>query len=148
MSNLKLQASQVEKAAARFKHLVVSLRADQEISGLLETPSAWSAVQASDTERRLNRGDRVTIISSDGLMIADQAVVTKALGGDVWISKPLRMIKLEPTPLYEHGAFRVIPNGVGFSIESVPDGRAEAKVFASVEAAKVEIARRQPVKAA
>ncbi len=69
MSNQKLQAaqSQVEAAGYRWKHLSVALHGDQTIAGVLESPSAWSALQ-TDRVRCLPKGDKVSIISADGLV--------------------------------------------------------------------------------
>ena len=97
---------------------------------------------------KLGRGDRVTLISADGLTIADQLPVVKSLSGSVWLGKPLRLIQLEEVALYSDGKLEVVPSGVGFAVQSVRDGRMEDRMFASAEAAKAEILRRQPVQVA
>ena len=149
MPNVKLQVAQaqVESAGFRFKHLSVELRGSQSIAEVLETPAAWTAVQA-DRMRHLNRGDEVTIIASDGLTKADRATVIKAEAGSLWFSKPLRVIQLDPVALFEDKMFRVVPRGVGYAVQSIRDGRTEEKVYMTVEAARTEITKRQPVKAA
>ena len=148
MTEIKLRTSQVKLASACFKHVVISLAPGQEVSALLENPSAWTAVQAGDRSLILNRGDEVSIVSSDGLTKADRATVLKALEGRVWLARPLRMIELQEVALWGNAAYRVVPNGSGFSIQGVRDNRIDDRIFASVEACKSEILRREPVKAA
>ena len=145
----KLSTSQavVESAGQFFKHVAVRLRDAQALAVVREHPEMWSAIQ-HDRMLKLGRGDRVTLISADGLSIADQMVVTKALAGSVWLGKPLRMIQLEEVALYSDGKLEVVPSGVGFAVQSVRDGRMEDRVYASAEAAKAEIVRRQPVQVA
>ena len=94
---------------------------------------------------KLGRGNRVSLISADGLTIMDQAVVTKAFSGNVWLGKPLRMITLEEVAMFSDGQLQIVPAGVGFAIQHVRDGGTEDRVYQSAEAAKSEILRRQPV---
>ncbi len=122
----------------------VALHGAQTIAGALETPECWSAIQG-DKVRHLGRGDTVSIISADGLTIADRAVCIKALAGSCWFGKPLRMVTLEEVNLFEDRAFKVVPAGTGFAIMSVRDARVDDKIFATADAAKSEILRRQPV---
>lgn len=145
----KIQTSQVtlESAGPRFKHLAVALSGDQEIAGVLESPDIWALVQ-QDTMKRVRRGDTVTVISSDGLTIADQAMVVRAEAGRLWFSKPLRMVKLEEIALYEDGQYAVVAVGVGYSLKVKRDGSVDSRVFNTVDAAKQEILRRQPIKVA
>ena len=142
-SKLSTSQAAVESAGQYFKHVAVRLTGAQDISVVRESPSMWSAVQ-HDRMLKLGRGDRVTLISADGLTIADQMVVTKALAGSVWLGKPLRMIQLEEVALYSDGKLEVVPSGVGFALQHVRDGGTESRVYASAEAAKAEILRRQP----
>ena len=146
MAEIKLQAAQaqVEQVGFRFKHLSIALHGIQTIAEVLETPDAWSAIQG-DKVRHLGRGDTVSIISADGLTIADRAVCIKALAGHCWFGKPLRMVTLEDVSLFEDRAFKVVPAGTGFAIMSVRDARVDDKIFATADAAKAEILRRQPV---
>ena len=145
----KLQASQamVEAVGHRFKHLSIALRGTQEIATVLAQPDAWTDVQA-DRVRCLNKGDRVSLISPDGLVLADQAMVTKAEAGHLWFSKPLRLVSLEDVALFSDAKHRVVSVGTGYSIQTLRDGRTDDKIFGTVEAAKSEILRREPVKAA
>ena len=145
----KLQAAQaqVEQVGHRFKHLSVALHGTQTIAAVLETPYAWSAIQA-DRVRHLNKGDTVSIISADGLTICDRPMVVKAEAGHLWFSKPIRLITLEAVVLFENSSHRVVPVGTGYSIQTLRDGRTDDKIFGSVESCKAEILRRQPVKAA
>ena len=149
MSNQKLQAaqSQVEAAGYRWKHLSVSLTGNQSIAEVLETPDAWSALQ-TDRVRCLSKGDKVSIISADGLVLADQAIVTKALAGSVWFSKPLRMVSLEEVALFSDDKHRIIAVGTGYSIQTLRDGRTDEKIFGTPKAAEAEIHRRAPVSVA
>ncbi len=149
MSNQKLQAaqSQVESAGYRWKHLSVALHGNQTIAEVLETPDAWSAIQG-DRVRHLNKGDRVSVISADGLVLADQAIVTKALAGSVWFSRPLRMVTLEEVALFSDAKHRIVPVGTGYSIQTLRDGRTDDRIFGTPKAAEAEIHRREPVKLA
>ncbi len=149
ITSIKIQAAQaqIESVGHRFKHLSVALHGSQTISQVLETPEAWTAVQG-DRMRHLSKGDQVTLISADGETVCEGAMVTKAEAGSVWFSKPLRLIQLEPVALFEDRMYRVVPRGVGYAVQNIRDGRTEEKVFASVEAAKVDIVKRQPVKLA
>ena len=149
MPKIKLQAmqSQIESVGYRWKFLSVALKGEQTIAEVLETPDAWSDIQA-DRARHLNKGDQVSIISSDGLVVCDKAMVTKAEKGHLWFSKPLRMINLEEVTYFEDAKNRVVPVGTGFSIMTLRDGRIDDRIFGTAEAAKAEILRRQPVKAA
>ena len=149
MPNVKLQVdqAQIESAGFRFKYLSVELHGTQTIAEVLETPDCWSSIQG-DKVRHLGRGDTVSIISADGLVIADRATCTKALAGHCWFGPPLRMVTLEDVSLFEDRAFKVVPAGTGFAIMSVRDARVDDKIFATADAAKSEILRRQPVQVA
>ena len=61
------------------------------------------------------------------------------------LGAPIRMITLEDVSLFEDRAFKVVPAGTGFAIMSVRDARVDDKIFATADAAKAEILRRQPV---
>ena len=149
MANVKLQAaqSQIESAGFRWKHLSVALVGDQQIADVLESPSAWSALQG-DRVRCLSKGDKVSIISADGLALADQAIVTKALAGSVWFSKPLRMVPLDEVALFSDDKHRIIAVGTGYSIQTLRDGRTDDKIYGTPKAAEAEIHRRAPVSVA
>ena len=146
---MKIQPAQVcvDYGGHMFQHIVVTLRGDQQIDILRESPGAWTLVQAART-CAVKRGDTVTILSADGLVKVDSMTVTRAIGGEVWLAKPLRIVKLEPDILFEDAAHTVVPVGVGFSIKHNRGGAVEGKIFASVAAAKVALARRQPTQAA
>ncbi len=145
---MKLNPTQcvVESAGHLFKHVVVTLSGDQEIAVLRETPSAWKLVQAN-RNLVLKRGDTVSIISSDGCVFAESLGVKRAIGGDVFLDKPLRIRTFEPDILFEDAQHSVIPVGTGFSIKH-RRGQTEDRVFVSVEAAKTELNRRAPVQVA
>ena len=143
----KLHPGQCLDAEQVFKHVVISLRADQTITGVREDVACWTAIQ-HDLGRRVRRGDEVTIVSADGLQVADRCRVLRAEGGKLWLGKPLRVVSLEPVGLYDNGQHRVVPNGTGFSIQNCRDNRAEDRVYQSEEQAKSEILRRMPTRVA
>ncbi len=58
------------------------------------------------------------------------------------------MINLEEVTYFEDAKHRVVPVGTGYSIMTLRDARVDDRIFGSPEAAKSEIMRRQPVKAA
>ncbi len=146
---MKLHPSQavIEHGGHVFKHVIVTLRAEQTIATVREIPDTWSAIQSNRTVA-LRRGDRVSLVSADGNTIADQCVVVRAEGGEIELSKPLRLIQLEALGLFKSGQYEVVPNGVGYSLKGGRSGHIEDKIFASVDAAKSEIFKRQPAKAA
>ena len=138
------QAS-LEYAGVKFKHVVVALSGDQTIAGVFETPDVWVNVQ---TGMRLSKGDRVTIVAADGNAIADQAMVVKAEAGQLWFSKPLRVVALDEVALFSDGVHRVVAVGTGYSVSNIRNGRIGDRIFHSEEAAKAEILKRQPSKVA
>jgi len=144
--DIKLSPAQcsMELAGNTFRHLLVVLKGEQQIDILRETPGAWALVQ-SNRGLAVRRGDTVTIMSADGTVKADQLTVIRAMGTDVWLGKPLRIVALEPDILYETKSHSVVPVGVGYSIRHARNDVVEDRVFASVAAAKTELNRRQPV---
>lgn len=145
---LKLREAQVivESMGQTRKHVIVNLTDLQEIATLFETPTAWTAIQSG--QMLLRRGDTVSIVSGDGNTVADSCVVLDAKAGRVTLSKPLRMVQLEGGVLFTNGQIEVVAAGVGYSLKSVRDNAPEDRVFATVDAAKAAIFRRQPVKVA
>lgn len=127
------------------KHCILSLRAGQAtISEALQTPALWGMIQANQVTA-LRPGDTVTVISPDGLVRADSAMVT-AGGSEVYFSKPLRLVEMQPVALFETVSHRVIPEGSRFAIQSKKDGTVDrTKLYQTVEAAKHELLARQPV---
>ena len=138
------QAS-LEYAGVQFKHVVVALSGDQTIAGVLETPDMWVNLQSG---MRLSKGDRVTVIAADGNALADMAMVVKAEAGQLWFSKPLRVVALDEVALFSDGVHRVVPVGTGYSVSNIRSGRVGDRIFHSEEAAKAEILKRQPSKVA
>ncbi len=147
MVKLQAQQAQVEWVGHRLKHISVELRGSQTISQVLEDPTCWTAVQG-DRMRHLSRGDQVTLISADGETVCEGAMVVRAEGGQCWFGKPLRLVQLDGVALFEDRMYRVVPRGTGYAVQGVRGGRTESKVFPTVEAARVDIVKRQPVKAA
>ncbi len=148
--NKKIHVSQavVDHAGQSRKHVVVTLRADQQIADVLATPEAWTGIQQDGT-KALRKGDIVSVISPDGLAMADSAMVVKAEAGRCWFSKPLRMVSFEVSALYSDGTHAVESYGTGYVIKTLRDGHTHYdQVFPSAKAAEHEIERRKPVKAA
>ena len=148
MAEIKLHGSQARHASACYKHVVVTLKPGQTISQLRETPTAWSAIQSGDRSLILNKGDEVTVVSDDGRRKWDRLPVLKALEGSVWLGKPPKVIDLDAVDLWENNVYRIVPVGTGFSLQHKRGDRTEDDIFLSVDKAKHEALRRQPVQAA
>ncbi len=145
-SKLSVTQARVEYAGQTWKHVVITLRGTQSIAEVRESPELWTSLQA-DMAVKVGRGDEVSFISPDGLEIADRCRVTRAQDGQVWLSKPLRVVSLDPVGLFNDGESEVWPNGTGFSIKH-RDGMVEDKVYVSQDACRSEILRRRPTRAA
>ena len=112
----KINPSDVSVAAFNSHRWArVSLREPLTIAAVRETPSVWTNVQ-SYPATRLARGDRIDLVSSDGLMLGEGFIVTRALGGELWLSKAARMVDLEADGLYENERFKVQPVGTKYCI--------------------------------
>ena len=121
------------------KHLFVTLRGEQTVAGVLETPEAWSGLS-------LSKADLVSVWSPDGLAMADSAMVVKSEAGKVWFSKPLRLVSFEPSILYTDGKHEVVSSGTGYAIKNLRDGSINySQMFTTAKAAEHEIERRKPV---
>ena len=125
----------------------LTLRGTQSIAEVRETPEIWSSIQA-DMAVKVSRGDEVSIISADGLEIADRCRVTKAESGHVWLGKPLRLVEMEPVGLFTDGSLSVWPAGTGFSIKHSRDGMVEDRIYVNEDACRSEILKRRPTRAA
>ena len=140
----KINDVTVDQDGFVFRHLVVNLRESDNIVTFREDVTRWTVVQSA-THTRIKRGDKVTLISFDGLTIHDSYVVTKAEGGSVWLNdKPLRIISLEQDALFSDGTNEVIPKGTGYAVRHVRSKRDEGPVYTSAKAAEAEVLRRQP----
>ena len=149
-NNQKIHVSQavVDWAGQARKHIHVTLRGEQRIDAVLAEPSAWLGIQ-QDGMKRLAKGDVVSIVSPDGLVTADSAMVIKAEAGNVWFSKPLRMVNFETVALYSDGRHEVVPVGTNYALRNIRDGSIDySTMFPTAKAAEHEIERRKPVKAA
>ena len=144
----KLHPSQVsiDTAGQVFKHAILTLRHNQTIAMVHETPDQWRVIQGN-LNTRLSRGDEVSIISADGLQIADRCRVLWAKGGEIQLGKPLRLVELRETALYANEHYEVVPVGTGFSVKAKRTGRVEEGVHQTEEAAKQELLKRSPVAA-
>jgi hypothetical protein len=124
----------------RGKHVRIELRGTQTINAVLETPGAWTPL-GDIRELCLNPGDLVTIIAADGLTVADSAMVTANRGGELWFSKPLRLVQLEPTGLPRNEIAEVVPVGTMFGIRDARSGHVGEQLFTSARAAEIEMNR-------
>ena len=144
---ISLAQIELELGGHRFRHFLLTLRGEQTIAGIREQPEQFVIVQGN-AGTRLARGDELSIIAADGLTVADRCMVTRVLSGSVWLSKPLRIVQLEEVGLFDNGHERVVPVGTGFSVQSVRGGHTYDKVYATEDAAKAQILKSQPVRAA
>ena len=139
----KINDVTVDQDGFVFRHLVVNLREGDNIATFREGVDRWTTVQSA-THTRVKRGDRVTLVSFDGLTIHDSYVVSKAQGGSVWLNdKPLRIISLEQDALFSDGVNEVVPKGTGYAVRHVRSKRDEGPVYTSAKAAEAEVLRRQ-----
>ncbi len=113
------------------------------MDALVGSPGAWKQVQ-TDRTVAVRRGDSVNVWSSDGLVFAEGLMVIRSLGGEIWLSKPIRLVTMEVEALYEDKTHTIIPRGAGFVIRHTRTEAVEDKVYQSVAAAKSAISRRQP----
>jgi hypothetical protein len=138
----------IESHGHLWKHAVLRLRGSMTIAEVRERPELWIHYQANPNQA-LRRGDHVTVVSADGLSRAWMMVVLQAEAGKVWLGKPLAMDSFEPEVLFESQLYVVAPLGTGYVVKSKRTGEIEAnKTYPTVDAAKAEILRRQPTKAA
>ena len=128
--------------------IYVTLTERDNIATFREDPDGWGVVQ-QDMMKRVAPGDFVTLISYDGLQRYDGYSVSKIEDSRIRLNdRPLRVLSFEPQTLYGDGHSEVIAHGSGFAIKNVRSGRVEDRNYASPAAAKAEIVRRQPVRAA
>lgn len=135
---------QLEFAGQTQKTITVTLLGDQTLDALVGSPRAWKQVQ-TDRTVSLHRGDLVNVWSNDGLVLAEGLMVTRSLAGEIWLSKPLRLVTMEAEALFEDTLHTIIPVGAGFSIRHKRTEALEERVYQSVAAAKSELNRRVPV---
>ncbi len=144
---MKLSPQQcvLESAGHFFRHVVVTLRGDQTIAELREQPSAWALCQ-SNRNICLKRADTVTCLSADGKIKVESMTVVRAVGPDVFLGAPLRIVEMETDVAFEDSAgHEVIPSGVGYAIKHTKGGKVEDRIYATAAAAKTELNRRAPV---
>ena len=135
----------VDNAGGVFKRLVVNLRGDQTIDAAVKTPEAWFGIQ-QDAMKILGKFDTVCIISPDGLAMARDVPVKKALAGHVWFGKTPGIETAESNALYTDGKHEVVEHGTGYAIKNLRDGSINyTQMFATPKAAEHEIERRKPV---
>lgn len=138
----------VDQTGGVFKRLVVKLRGEQTIDAAVKTPEAWLGIQR-DAMKMLGKFDTVCIIAPDGLAMARDVPVKKALGGHVWFGKTPSIETVESDALFTDGAHEVVAYGTGFVIKSLRDGLTHYdQVFPSAKSAEHEVERRRPVKVA
>ena len=134
---------QLESAGQTQKTVTVNLLGDQSLDALVGSPGAWRQVQ-SDRTVSLHRGDQVNVWSSDGLVFAEGLLCIRSLAGEVWLSKPLRIVSMEVEALWEDKTHRIISRGNGFVISHKRTEAVEDKIYQSVSAAQAVINRRAP----
>ena len=138
----------VDQTGGVFKRLVVKLRDGQTIDAAVKTPEAWLGIQR-DAMKMLGKFDTVCIISPDGLTMARDVPVKKALGGHVWFGKTPGIETAESDALYTNDTHEVVAHGTGYAIKTLRDGNINYdRVFPTAKAAEHEIERCKPVKAA
>ncbi len=145
--NISPAQVRVQEDGQVFRHIVVKLKGEQTIPELRESPDVWQAVQ-HEGSLKVSRGDIVSMVSADGNQICDSCRVVKAEGGKLWLGAPLRMIELDAVSYYSDSFDAVVANGTGYSIFNIRGGHTGDRTFVSVEAAKQEIIRRRPTRAA
>jgi hypothetical protein len=143
----KIRAEQAQPAQSAIRHTVVTLKPSDNIATFAaENVDAWALVQARG-ELRVKKGDRVTLVSNDGLTMHDSCVVTKAESGRVWLSKPLRVVTLEADGLYGNDRYQIIPIGTSFGIfDKRLDRQHGDKTYPSAAAAESALHRLSPVR--
>ena len=135
---------QLESAGHSLKTVVITLSGDQTLDDLVGTPGAWKHIQ-TDRTVCVHRGCEVHVWSADGTVLAQSLTVIKAVGGEVWLGAPARLINMEVEGLYEDASHSIIAVGAGYSIRHKRTWAVEQKVYQTVGAAKSELSRRQPV---
>ena len=126
----------------------VSLRGSLSIDTVRENPGLWARVQDTPATR-LAKGDRIDLVSPDGLVLAEGFIVTRALAGDIWLSKPARLINLEADALYGNDRYEVVPIGTAFGIRDKRlDVRQSSTVYPTAAAAESALHRLMPRKVA
>ena len=146
---MKLSPSQLslDHAGKYFRHMILKLSGDQTVAALRETPECWKAIQAS-REIRVLKSDQITVIDADGLRITERMPVTKAVGSEVFLGKPLRIIEMEAEALFADEIFEVVANGARYSIRDKRSGHTDQYTYETAKAAEHEIMRRRPRSAA
>lgn len=113
----------------------------------METPEAFVLTQ-HQPNTRLARGDRLTIVSADGDVIWDSCIVKKAEAGHVYLSKPGRIVELEPGVLWSDGHAEIVPVGTGYSIHHIKTGHTDTHIHPTVDSARATYERTKPAKVA
>ena len=145
--NVNPSQVRVQEDGQIWRHIVVKLKGDQKIYEVRESTDIWQAIQ-HEGSLRVRRGDIVSLISADGNEICDSMRVVRAESGNVWLGSPARLVELDPVGFYSDGFSEVVAAGTGFSIANVRDGSVDERIYGTVEAAKQEIVRRRPTRAA
>jgi len=126
----------------------LSLRGLLTFDTVRENPDLWSKVQGVPT-KRLTKGDKLDMVSADGLLIAEGFVVTRAVGGALYLSKPLRIITLEADSLYANERYEVVPVGTAYGVKDKRHGRLAGDItYASPAAAEAAVHKLAPRSAA
>ncbi len=131
----------VDSVSRHQKHLWVRMLPEQSIQEFLDEPSLWRKIQANH-DKRVRPGDVVTLVTDEGGIIYERLPCLRAVSGDVFLGAPLRVIRLETnTALFEDELHRVVPVGLGYSVQLKRGNVTESMVYESEAIAKHEILR-------
>ena len=150
MLNLDPKHIQTDACGKVFRHQVLTLQPGQSMAELRETPGAFKRVQQS-RDKKILRSDFITVIENaeDGGTRTYYKMPVTACGAEVYLGKPQHVIDQDSVVLYSADSlYEVVPNGTGYSIRNIRDGHVEDRAFNSANAAKAELLRRQPSRAA
>lgn len=70
--------------------------------------------------------------------------MVRAEAGDVFLSKPARIVSLEPAALWSDEFAEVVPVGTGYSVRNIKTGRVDTHIHQTVDAAKAQYQRTLP----
>ena len=147
MNKITPQRISVDIAGKHSRHIRLQLQGDETIAWIRETPGAFKSIQA-DGDKRLLRGDFLTVVSPDSLTYAVDMPVLKADATGCWLGAPSRMINFEREILYEDESFAVRPNGSRYEVFDKRSGYADGTLYATAKQAEFSIHKRQPKQSA
>ena len=137
----------LDYAGRHTRHLFLHLQPGETIAECRESPAAFKPVQM-DSDKKLLRGDKLTIVSDDSLTFAEDLPVLKADGTGVWLGAPARMVSYEPELLFANEQFEIVPRGSRYAVRHRGSGHIEGVLFDTAKAAEYSIHKRAPKTAA